>query len=125
MAYSKYRQHQHLPLVANRTNNTVLLNIWIPANVVVRIFRMFGYMTTAGSAAGCAVDLKQDGGAQLSTVARGTGTGLVESSSTAITTTTPLVITATSSGSVLQLVQDTTDTTGVGTVWLDLEFPFV
>ena len=122
MAYSKYRQHQNIALAAGRTNNSVLFNLWIPGTVVIRIFRFFAYMSTAGSAS-TQLDLKQDAAAASSVVVTGSTTGLKEA--TVITTSAPLVITAAAAGSVLQIVQNTLDSTGIGTCWLDYETVFI
>lgn len=119
MSYARYRQDYHLPLAANRTNTTVLMSIPIPAGKTVIVYDLKAYMSTAGSAAGCALDLKFDGGSASATVTTGNSTGAKNSASTF-----PITFTGATGGSRLEVVQNTTDTTGVGTAFLDMEKPF-
>lgn len=120
MSYARYRQDYHLPLAASRTNAAVLMSIPIPAGKTVIVYDLKAYMSTAGSAAGCALDLKFDGGSASATVTTGNSTGAKNSASTF-----PITFTgAASTGSRLEIVQNTTDSSGIGTAFLDMEKPF-
>ncbi len=124
MSYSKYRQSYSVILLGGsvRVNTVAIFSLWLPAGTFVRIFRLYAYMTTTATAA-TAINLKQDGGSTLASVdTTGSAPAFKES---AIATGVPLAITAASGGSYLQLIQATTDVTGVGTLHLDMETPFI
>ena len=122
MSYSRYRQQYQKDLLSGsvRTNGLILASFYIPPGKTIIVYGMRAYMSTAGTAA-TTITLNQDGGATLATVTTHTSTGHKNWDATA-----PLVITgAASTGSRLQLTQNTTDVLGVGTLLLDMEQAFI
>lgn len=117
MSYSKYRQHYPLPLAPTRANNAVLASFSIPAGKSVTVFDMKVYMSTAGDAS-TTLELVFDGGspsAEVVTSASGKATAGL---------TAPLTFTGVAAGtSRLQVLQNTQDTAGIGTLVLDMEMP--
>lgn len=117
MSYSARRQQYAFPLAPTRNNAAVIASFAVPASKTIEVYDLKAYMSTAGSAAGCAVDLKQDGGSALMTVTTANSTGAKATASSR-----PIAVTgAASTGSKLELIQNTTDTTGIGTVVLDMD----
>jgi hypothetical protein len=120
MSYSKNRQKFAIPLAPARTDADVLLSLFVPANQTVVIHALEAYMSTAGSAAGCGLDLEIDGAvvdALNLTTANSTG-------HKSNPLTAPYTVSGGAAGVLIQVLQETTDAAGIGTAILDIEVPF-
>lgn len=116
MSYSIRRQQYHVILKPTRTAADVLFEMAIPAGRSVDVYDLKAQMSTAGSAAGCAVDLKLDGATAAMTVITANSTGTKVTASAR-----PQNFAGAVGGSKLQLIQNTTDTSGIGTCILDMD----
>lgn len=122
MSYARYRQMFTVQLAAGRTLNQILWTLPLAGNRIITIFNFYVYITTAGSA-GAQITLLVDGSALSPTLRStyATGTGLIGRDS-AGSTTMPAAFTTAAAGSRLEASQTVADTTGIGTLVIDLDF---
>ena len=120
MSYARYRQTFAIPLVAGRTNGAVIWSFSLQKlERITNIFGFRAYMSTAGSNAGCVINVAVNAVNLTPYVTTGNSTGYkaINLNSSYM----PQTVTVTSAVRVVELVQSTTDSSGIGTFYIDME----